>query len=115
MNITRNAPPYDPITHRKIWGPASDVPMPTCEDGQPCDLDERGTSIGRPGIAQCRRCSVVYEPSGWKRRTCRECHLEWGASTHDPCFGERLEGVVEACCGHGDPATAYIVRVKESS
>jgi hypothetical protein len=46
---------------------------------------------------------------------CPECHLETpivvGGVEVDACFGDMLGKVMNACCGHGDPARAY-VRIK---
>lgn len=49
------------------------------------------------------------EPTG--PRECPECgelpvFCEECGCHHDACLGH-LEGVVEACCGHGDPAQDY--------
>ena len=79
---------------------------PECRLGGACELVSRAELLGRAGVAQCRRCSTVYEPAGWQPRRCGHCGLSWGEALHDPCLGT-LEGVVEACCGHGDPAAAY--------
>jgi hypothetical protein len=84
---------------------------PACPLGGQCDLATResvyGWQIeGGAGIAQCRRCSTVYETTGWRPRQCSSCGLLWGQSTHDPCIGQ-LDGTFGACCGHGDPARRY--------
>lgn len=79
----------------------------TCRLGGECDLVSRDHLFGRPGIAQCRKCSQVYEATGWTHRVCPHCEKPYGESLHDPCLGT-LEGVAEACCGHGDPTKAYV-------
>ncbi|QDT94294.1 hypothetical protein [Gimesia algae] len=43
----------------------------------------------------------------WKERPCGECGLCDTPEGHDGCLGE-LFGVMNACCGHGDVADAYI-------
>ena len=40
-------------------------------------------------------------------RRCGHCGLDNRADEHDPCLGQ-LEGVVNACCGHGRDAEAYV-------
>jgi hypothetical protein len=70
--------------------------------------------MARVGIAQCVDCSQVYEATGWRERVCDHCRLPYGESLHDPCLGT-LEGVTEACCGHGDPSRAYMIRGGEIS
>lgn len=58
----------------------------------------------------------VYEDTGtragygFEHRPCRRCGQKIPGSDYgkaDPCLG-RLPGVDNACCGHGDPAAAYI-------
>lgn len=82
--------------------------LPVCRLGGPCQLVSRASVLGvdKPQVAQCLRCSIVYEATGWQPRVCEHCDLAWGESLHDPCLGE-LPNVTEACCGHGDPSTAY--------
>jgi hypothetical protein len=81
----------------------------TCSvTGQPCDLVSRDEVLGRSGVAQCRDCSQVYIADNWRIRHCDHCDKDWGESLHDPCLGH-LDGVRQACCGHGDDSTAYIV------
>lgn len=58
------------------------------------------------GIAQCVRCSQVYEATGWVPRSCGHCGLFWGESLHDPCLGT-IPGVLAACCGHGGLMERY--------
>jgi len=87
------------------------TPAPECRLGGPCDLVSRESIYGyshrySAGIAQCLRCSVVYEPVEWQRRACGYCALEYGESLHDPCLGH-IPGVLAACCGHGDPGERY--------
>lgn len=82
------------------------IELPDCSEGGKCELLSRDTILGKQGVAQCKRCSVVYEATGWRRRKCDHCGKEWGQSIHDPCLG-MLEGVVQACCGHGDESVAY--------
>lgn len=84
---------------------------PECRLGGPCQLISRedvyGWTIeGGAGIAQCVRCSTVYEATGWRPRQCSFCGLVWGESTHDPCLGH-LDGTTSACCGHGDNDRRY--------
>lgn len=73
-----------------------------------CELLSCDQLLGRVGIAQCLKCSQVYETIGWLPRHCAHCDKDWGESLHDPCLG-RIEGVIQACCGHGDPTKAYQV------
>lgn len=42
-----------------------------------------------------------------KGRGCGFCHLANADDGHDPCIGE-LRGVMNACCGHGIEAHAYV-------
>jgi hypothetical protein len=42
------------------------------------------------------------------RRPCGKCHKPDRDDEHDACLGS-LPGVVNACCGHGDPTQSYIV------
>ena len=79
---------------------------PLCRLGGVCVLAGRDALLGVPGVAQCRNCSEVYSASAWVPRACEHCGLMYGESLHDPCLGH-LDGVVEACCGHGDEAKAY--------
>ena len=41
-------------------------------------------------------------------RPCAECGRHQTPEGHDACLGT-LEGVVSACCGHGDPSLAYVL------
>jgi len=45
----------------------------------------------------------------WFNRPCGHCGLKDNSNDGlpDPCLGN-LAGVVNACCGHGDPSQAYI-------
>jgi hypothetical protein len=40
-------------------------------------------------------------------RRCTVCGADVGADRPDACLGT-LPGVIEACCGHGEPRKAYI-------
>jgi hypothetical protein len=42
-----------------------------------------------------------------KERPCGHCGQPNRADGHDACLGE-LPGVVNACCGHGNTAEAYV-------
>lgn len=75
--------------------------------GAECRLVSRAEMLGTAGVAQCLDCSTVYEPDGWRERRCDHCDMVFGQSLHDPCLGW-LEGVVEACCGHGDESRRYV-------
>ena len=90
--------------------------IPQCRIGGECDLVSRDEMLvperpGLPrsiGIAQCVKCSEVYQAQDWQPRTCASCHEPYGEMLADPCL--RLlagTGVVRACCGHGDVAHAY--------
>jgi hypothetical protein len=46
-------------------------------------------------------------PDTWQDRPCAHCGLESTPEGHDGCLGA-LEGVTNACCGHGEPETAYV-------
>ena len=39
---------------------------------------------------------------------CAECRRTCGPDGHDPCLGDLPGDVANACCGHTDPATAYV-------
>lgn len=43
----------------------------------------------------------------WEKRPCKLCNQFQDKDGHDPCLGE-LPGVMNACCGHGNPKEAYI-------
>lgn len=88
---------------------------PTCRLGGVCVLVSRDAMLSPTvmgatlaGVAQCTRCSTVWETTGWRPRHCGHCGQDWGVSLHDPCLG-RIDGATEACCGHGDPAAAYVL------
>lgn len=83
-----------------------EVPFLACRLGGACTLVSRDAMLGRIGVAQCVRCSTVYAATNWAPRVCAHCGLAWGESLHDPCLGT-LEGVTQACCGHGNPSLAY--------
>jgi hypothetical protein len=76
----------------------------TCPDG--CAMVSRDDLLGRVGVAQCQTCSRVWETTGWGPRVCGHCGKAWGESLHDPCLGQ-LDGVAQACCGHGAEEKAY--------
>ncbi len=42
-----------------------------------------------------------------KTRPCGCCGLQGTPEGHDACLGT-LPGVINACCGHGDPGAAYV-------
>lgn len=80
---------------------------PECRLGGPCLLLSREVVYGNSaGIAQCGRCSRVYQATGWEMRVCPHCHKKWGESLHDPGLGT-LPNVRSAECGHGDPMKRY--------
>lgn len=80
---------------------------PVCRLGGSCELVSREALLGKPAVAQCVKCSLVYEAASWRLRHCDHCGLDWGESLHDPCLGE-LPGVAAACCGHGDESKRYV-------
>lgn len=47
------------------------------------------------------------EPTAGNDRPCGKCHEPRTAEGHDPCLGV-LDGVVNACCGHGHIDEAYV-------
>lgn len=47
------------------------------------------------------------EPTAGPRRSCGHCGLADTPEGHDGCLGT-LPGVMNACCGHGDTAEAYV-------
>jgi hypothetical protein len=52
--------------------------------------------------------SDTWQPvSANKERPCGHCGRPNRADGHDACLGE-LPGVVNACCGHGNAAEAYV-------
>lgn len=92
-------------------GSAIAAATPACRLGGDCQLLSRddiyGWSVATgAGLAQCVKCSTVYEATGWRPRQCQHCGRFYGESTHDPCLGY-LDGTTGACCGHGDPARRY--------
>lgn len=44
----------------------------------------------------------------WKDRPCGRCGLENTIEGHDGCLGTLPCGVMNACCGHGEPSSAYV-------
>ena len=79
-----------------------------CRAGGECELVSREIVYTEkaPGVAQCLKCSTVYQADNWRPRHCDHCNKDWGESLHDPCLGT-IEGANEVCCGHGDPDKAY--------
>lgn len=55
----------------------------------------------------------VYSDNGqlvkdaWKLRECGYCKLPNRSDEHDACLGY-LDGVANACCGHGNIEQAYV-------
>lgn len=47
------------------------------------------------------------EPANWDR-ACASCGQPRTVEGHDACLGT-LGGVVNACCGHGDPNDSYVM------
>lgn len=47
-------------------------------------------------------------PETHTKRTCGHCEKHATVEGHDACLGT-LKGVVNACCGHGEPKEAYIM------
>jgi len=43
----------------------------------------------------------------YQSRTCGTCDTHYTQEGHDGCLGA-LVGVMNACCGHGDEAAAYV-------
>ena len=86
-----------------------------CRLGGLCELYSRDSYLGGYrglGIAQCKKCSQVYEAQQWVKRVCAHCEKPYGESLHDPCLGELPPDpehgrVTQACCGHGDETQAY--------
>lgn len=56
----------------------------------------------------------VYADTGervdqtWQSRPCGHCGRDNTPEGHDGCLGS-LAGVVNACCGHGEPEESYVV------
>jgi len=48
-------------------------------------------------------------PSAGNERACGHCGKTNTPEGYDGCIG-RIEGAVNACCGHGNPLNAYIQR-----
>lgn len=44
---------------------------------------------------------------GYGKDKCGNCGLHRTKQGHDGCIGE-LEGVMNACCGHGQDSVAYV-------
>lgn len=53
--------------------------------------------------------SDTLEPTSktWRDRPCGHCGRGNTPEGHDACLGT-LPGVMNACCGHGDPNDAYV-------
>jgi hypothetical protein len=43
----------------------------------------------------------------WEQRPCGNCHKPNTPEGYDGCLGY-IPGVMNACCGHGEPAEAYV-------
>ena len=43
----------------------------------------------------------------WRSRSCGVCKEPDTKEGHDPCLGT-IPNIMNACCGHGSPADAYI-------
>lgn len=43
----------------------------------------------------------------WESRPCGHCGKHLTKEGHDGCLGT-LKGVMNACCGHGEPNQAYV-------
>lgn len=77
--------------------------------------------VVRPAASFVWRGCKIYEQDGrwyfldtneavattWKRRACGYCNMKNTLEGHDGCIGH-LPGVMNACCGHGEQAAAYI-------
>lgn len=50
---------------------------------------------------------MVNYLNGYGKEKCGHCRLRRTKQGHDGCIGE-LEGVMNACCGHGEESTAYV-------
>ena len=48
------------------------------------------------------------EPTIGSSRPCGRCEQDRTSEGHDACLGT-LPDVVNACCGHGDDKTAYVI------
>ncbi len=59
------------------------------------------------------KIKVVYCDTGelvaenWQKRPCGHCDKHNTPEGHDGCLGT-LPGVMNACCGHGEEAQAYV-------
>ena len=47
------------------------------------------------------------EPTEGNPRQCGKCKANDRPDGHDACLGE-LQGIMNACCGHGDDAATYV-------
>lgn len=66
----------------------------------------------RGHIISCTEDKWIYQDtkqpvSEWKDRPCGHCKLSNTTEGHDGCIGA-LDGVMNACCGHGESRLAYI-------
>lgn len=65
---------------------------------------------GHTIVWQIKEKRFVYadtgEPTSGKERACGHCNRE-SKDDIDPCLG-KLPGVINACCGHGNPKEAYV-------
>lgn len=44
---------------------------------------------------------------GYEKNVCGHCDLKRTPKGHDGCVG-KLDGVMNACCGHGETTQAYV-------
>lgn len=69
--------------------------------GHPIEWDEENQRW-------CYSDTGVATEDEWRDRPCGHCGRHDTPEGHDACLGT-LPGVINACCGHGDHAEAYIM------
>lgn len=63
------------------------------------------------GLVGCKHCTATEKPFGLFNNKCLHCNMfgiiDGDVEVYDPCIG-KLEGVTNACCGHGHENCAYV-------
>ncbi len=70
-----------------------------------------------PPISRCRGHALAFKNGGWVYadgwpykidRPCGHCGKDRTPEGHDGCLGTLQNGVMNACCGHGEAPEAYV-------
>ena len=97
------------------------------ECNEECHINLRGDKVTKMNISKLRGHDIEYVNGEWRycdtkeptagnyqNRPCGHCGRHFTKDGHDGCL-EKLPGVMNACCGHGNIRESYVQFLDKSS